>query len=165
MDLNKEKLLDLYPEYNSVLGPYKRKDNRQHIVLNNSKASKGTKGKTKTISYPKALVESNIGRKLLPNETIDHNDRDFTNDSENNLIIKDKSQHSSLDALRVRVEPIDCPICLKSFVPTVHQRNSNSGAGPFCSKSCAGTYSGFLSNGLKPIKRTELVKEYYRINK
>jgi hypothetical protein len=165
MNLKEEELLKLYPDYTKVLGPYKRKDNRKHIVLNNSNLPKGDKNKTKTISYPKALVESNIGRKLLPNETIDHNDRDFTNDSESNLIIKDKALHSSEDALRVKVEPIDCPVCLKSFVPTVHQRNNSVGAGPFCSKSCVGIYRGYVGNGLKPIKRTELIKEYYRVEK
>ena len=56
MGLDKEKLLELYPSYDSVLGPYDRDDGRKHVVLNNSSLPTGAKGKLKTISYPKALV-------------------------------------------------------------------------------------------------------------
>ena len=89
MDLDKEKLLRLYPPYDSVLGPYKRSDGRMHVVLNNSNASKGEKGKTRTISYPKAIVESRLGRKLKPNEEIDHGDNDKTNNNTLNFKIVD----------------------------------------------------------------------------
>ena len=134
--MNKEKLLELYPGYTSVLGPYIRPDGRKHIVLNNSNASKGTKGKTKTISYPKALKEIELERKLEPNETIDHHDRDFTNNDPKNLKVKSRSTHASEDALRVKVNNVTCPQCGSSFTPSVNQRNINNTenkiiAGPF----------------------------------
>lgn len=166
MELDKEKLLKLYPQYTSVLGPYNRPDGRKHVVLNNSNATKGEKSKTRTISYPKALVESNIGRRLLPNETIDHNDRDKNNDSENNLIIRDRSEHSSLDRAKVHVEQIHCSECNKLFTPSKAQRNKQTlkdgsePAGPFCSKHCSGVYGVRVKNDGNKLERQEIVKNY-----
>lgn len=153
MEIDKKKLLKLYPPYDSVLGPYTRPDGRKHVVLNNTSSSKGTKGKTKTISFPKALVESKIGRTLLPNETIDHNDRDKTNDSDNNLIIRDRTTHASLDAIKVKVEEIPCAQCQTLLTPTKNQRNpgtkadGSKPAGPFCSRKCKGRYGSTVQNG------------------
>lgn len=167
MELDKNKLLKLYPQYTSVLGPYKRSDGRKHIVLNNCSLPNGTKGKTKTISYPKALVESNLGRTLLPNETIDHHDRDKTNDDLNNLKIKNRSEHSSIDNIRVKVEPIECPQCGNTFTPTRHQitTRAESKAGPFCSRKCSGKYGKGVQNGDSPMDRNKIQKTYYQLNK
>lgn len=168
MELDKDKLLDLYPSYDSVLGPYLRPDGRKHVILNNSSAPKGQKGKTRTISYPKALVESNIGRVLLPNETIDHNDRDKTNDDGGNLIIRDRSVHASLDAVKVNVEDVICLECGIVFTPTVGQRNNRSNkdvAGPFCSRTCTGKYGARIQNGDPVMSRQEIVKTYYKDDK
>lgn len=88
MDLEfKTKLLVLYPAYDKVNGPYARKDGRKHIVLNNSKLSKGDPNKLRTLSWPKALVEVREGRLLLDDETADHKDENFTNDDLSNLQI------------------------------------------------------------------------------
>lgn len=163
--MDKEILLGLYPGYTSVLGPYHRPDGRQHIVLNNSTAPKGTKGKTKTISYPKALKEIELKQKLKPDETVDHHDRDFTNDNLNNLKVKPRNQHTSEDASRVIVENVNCPECLKSFTPNVTQRNSKAKAGPFCSKICAGKYGAKVQNGGPVLAKTEIKKTYYRSDK
>jgi hypothetical protein len=90
LEIETEIILNLYPGYYSVLGPYKREDDRQHIVLNNSTASKGTKGKTKTISYPKAIYETMLNRRLIDNEEIDHKDGDKTNDRLSNYQVLTK---------------------------------------------------------------------------
>jgi hypothetical protein len=162
-DLDNNKLLELYPNYTSVLGPYKRKDGRKHVVLNNSNASKGTRGKTKTISYPKALIEAKIGKRLEENQTIDHHDRNFLNDDENNLKIKDRSTHSSEDALRVQVDLVNCPICNKSFEPNQNQRNKKlTVAGPFCSKQCSGKYGTLVQNEKVKLERIKINKRYYK---
>lgn len=167
--MDKEKLLGLYPEYTSVLGPYLRPDGRKHIVLNNSNAPKGTKGKTKTISYPKALKEIEENRRLKSDETVDHLDRDFTNDVLNNLKIKPRPIHASEDARRVHVEDVACPICLTMFTPSVDQRNLQregvQPAGPFCSRKCTGIYGTNVQNGGKTLERTEIKKTYYLIDK
>lgn len=167
MELEPEFLLRLYPGYDSVLGPYPRPDGRQHVVLNNSTAIAGEKGKTKTISYPKALAEHLIGRRLKPNETIDHNDRDKTNDSGRNLVIRDRAEHSSLDALRVKVEDVCCVECGATFTPSRDQHNgrAETKAGPFCSRRCSGTYGARVQNGGQVIERISVEKEYYRTDK
>lgn len=163
MELNKEKLLELYPDYTSVLGPYTRPDGRMHVVLNNSNAPKGQKGKTKTISYPKALVESNIEERLLPNETVDHDNRDFTDNSKENLKIRDRSEHSVHDATYVVVGPATCIECGTVFIPSVGQANSRAGkAGPFCSRKCSGKYGARVQNGGEVLERQEIDKTYYR---
>lgn len=164
MKLNKEKLLELYKPYTNVLGPYKRSDGRQHIVLNNSNAPRGEKGKTKTISYPKAIAESNLNRRLLKDETIDHNDRNFDNNVSNNLIVRDRSEHAALDATRVLIHDVTCPVCGSLFTPTLNQTYSKT-AGPFCSKRCSGLYGKSIQKGEKPLDKTKIVKTYYQLSK
>lgn len=135
----KIKLLVLYPNFDKVTGPYLRKDGRKHICLNNSKLSNGNSNKTKTISYPKALVEVRDGRLLLPNETVDHDDQDFTNDRLDNLIIRDRVDHIKLDVKRRAEVQAQCVNCKTNFQLTRYQLNSNK-AGPFCSRRCSGLY-------------------------
>lgn len=93
--MDKKKILKLYKEFSSVYGPYTRKDGRKHIVLHNTE-----KKISKTISYPKALMEIELGKKLKPNMTVDHIDRNFNNDSLDNLRVIDRAEHCSQDALR-----------------------------------------------------------------
>lgn len=88
------KILLLYPSFNSVLGPYLRKDGRKHIVLNNTALKTGNKNKIKTISYPKALMEIQLGRKLLKDETVDHIDENKSNDDLNNLQILSRADNA-----------------------------------------------------------------------
>lgn len=166
MNLNKEKLLEIYKPYTSVLGPYKRKDGRMHVVLNDSDKQKSDKTKTKTISYPKALVESNIGKILEPGETIDHNDRDFTNNSRKNLIIRKLKDHIQLDALRVDPFPVNCLMCDFEFIPSKDQINNKPHAtGPFCSRNCSGKYGSFVQNGGTRVERSGITKDYFKLNK
>lgn len=166
-DLDNNKLLDLYPNYTSVLGPYKRKDGRKHIVLNNSNASKGTRGKTKTISYPKALSEVKLGKRLEKNETVDHHDRNFLNDDNNNLKIKDRAVHASEDAIRLHVEPICCPVCDTKFIPNKNQikNHHRQSSGPYCSSQCLKIFKQKSIIEKKSMPKIELNKTYFRIDK
>lgn len=144
--LDKQELLKLYPDYDSVLGPYTRRDNRKHIVLNNSNTPKTTKCKIRTISYPKALVESKLKRRLHPNETIDHKDGDFTNDTLSNLQILDRQEHCKNDAIKYQPATIQCVQCGKdcdltpSQVRTLVANSKRGKYGPFCSRTCSGIY-------------------------
>ncbi|EKD22603.1 MAG: hypothetical protein ACD_84C00039G0010 [uncultured bacterium] len=166
--MDKETLLELYPEYTSVLGPYTRPDGRKHVVLNNANASKGTKGKTKTISYPKALVEINLKARLEDDETVDHDDRDFTNDDLTNLKVKVRGQHASEDALRVEeVFEVSCLGCGFIFVPSKEQtkKRSEGKAGPFCSRPCVSRYTAIIrKTGEKPT-RDNITVVYGRVEK
>ncbi len=156
----------MYEEY-KVYGPYTRKDNRKHVVLVHK-----TNKSRKTVSYPKYLVECNLNRYLLPTETVDHNDRNFTNDDINNLIVKDRSIHCTEDALRVISDVMLCPMCKTEFVLTGKQVSSaksnakNGKAGPFCGRSCAGRYGAYLQNGLiSKLGNEEVKANYYKLDK
>jgi hypothetical protein len=119
-----------------IYGPYTRKDGRMHIIAYNN-------GKRKTISYPKYLLEQKLGRTLLANETCDHIDGDFTNNSISNLQVLDRSdnirKHAALRPLKLGV--FTCPVCNCSFTRSMSQARHNkkqNKTGPYCGRSCAG---------------------------
>jgi len=129
--------------------------------------SDGSKG---SMSYPKWLMEQHLGRKMLPNETVDHIDRDFRNDEISNLRVIDKSRHSSDDAPRVKPNIISCVWCEAEVDKISSKRRSNAKqgkAGPFCSKRCSGSYGASLQNGYVdkfPVQNSP-ESEYYYIEK
>lgn len=126
-----------------ILGPWTRYDGRKHSILFKSRKDK------KTISYPKLLVEEALGEKLKRNETIDHIDGNFKNDSFDNLRIVKRRDHSVKDSLRRPILKECCLMCNKHMTLTRSQISSRQQgkAGPFCSKSCAGRYGAEISNG------------------
>jgi len=63
---------------NKVYGPYTREDGRKHVIHYDGKTRR-------TQSYPRYLMEQHLGRELLPNETVDHINEDFTDDRIENL--------------------------------------------------------------------------------
>lgn len=73
-----------------IHGPYLRKDGRKHVVIIYDD------GRKQTRSYPRLLLEEKLGRPLLAEETVDHIDGDFTNDSPDNLrplSLSDNTKH------------------------------------------------------------------------
>lgn len=121
-----------------IYGPYKRKDGRLHICVE-------VNGRKTSISYPKYLVEKHLGRKLLPNETVDHIDNNPLNNKLSNLRIFDRSEHASQDSKRLVEVKIKCIWCKKKMTLNSTQINNRSRkdkevAGPFCSKHCSGQY-------------------------
>lgn len=153
-------LLILYPEYTSVLGPYYRQDGRKHIILNNGNKPKGAPGKTKTISYPKALMEVHLGRRLLDSETVDHRDGDFTNDGLSNLQILTRGKNASKDHIRVRYMDIKCAYCGRMFTPTKNQARFPERR-HFCSRKCKGLYDTMSANLQLDEEPQEITREYY----
>jgi hypothetical protein len=148
-----------------VYGPYTRKDGRKHVCLTKSNPD-GSIGIRRTKSYPKFLVEKNLGRRLTADETIDHQDRDHTNDSIDNLILRKRGDHAALDATYVRVEDVKCSWCGMQFTPTAAQRNTRKTiAGPFCSRKCKGRYGQRVQATGITLERQEVIKSYYRLDK
>ena len=153
-------------EIKKVHGPYTRKqDGRQHVVVVFVDLSK------KTISYPKYLMEQKLGRELDPDlETIDHVDRNFTNNDPSNLRIIPRKQHCAEDATYVEMVEIECALCGQKATkdPNDLKHNKEQGkAGPFCSRSCAGYYSRYVQLGLmeKLGNTYEDIRKYYQLNK
>ena len=115
-----------------VYGPYTRKDGRKHCII-------VTPTYRRTISYSKLLLENKLGRTLIGNETTDHIDKDFTNDSLTNLRVLSRAENSKNCAGR-RVFTFSCPmcrlICEKDFNNILGNWKKGY-SGPFCGKRCA----------------------------
>lgn len=72
-----------------MYGPYLRKDGRKHVVIIHDN------GISQTRSYPRLLLEQKLGRPLQDDETVDHIDGDFTNDSPENLRVLSRSENAA----------------------------------------------------------------------
>ena len=145
-----------------IFGPYKRKDGRQIVIVVERK------GKRRTVSYPKWLLELQLGRKLDPDkETIDHIDSNINNNDLNNLRIMPRDEHSAEDTRRVKKVKFKCAWCDNEFERSprlIRDKAKKGKAGPFCSRKCAGIYSRQLQ--LKLIDKMDSQKavdsEYYK---
>ena len=145
-----------------IFGPYKRKDGRQIVIVVERN------GKRRTVSYPKWILELQMGRKLDPNlETVDHIDSNIDNNNLENLRIVPRSEHSADDTRRVRKVKFECAWCDKEFERSprlIRDKAKKGKAGPFCSRNCAGKYSRQLQ--LKLIDKMDsqqcVDSEYYK---
>lgn len=151
-----------YGDNFKVLGPYKRKDGRQIVIVVERN------GRRRTVSYPKWIMELQIGRKLDPDrETVDHFDGNIDNNAVSNLRIVPRKEHSADDTRRVKKVKLRCAWCDKSFErsPRLLRDKARKGkAGPFCSRSCAGKYSRQLQQKLikKMNPQKAVDSEYYK---
>ena len=128
---------------------YHGKDNRLRVYVRET---------GKTISYPKYLMEKEIGRQLLAEEDVHHKDRNPLNNDLSNLRIMTRSKHM-IEHLRKFQDTIAiCGWCGKEFVWTGKQQETfysnrrNHGHKtevPFCSRECSGKYGRQqqISNG------------------
>lgn len=145
-----------------IHGPYRRQDGRQIVIIVENN------GTRRTVSYPKWLMELQLGRKLDPNlETIDHIDSNFDNNNLDNLRVVPRDQHSSDDTRRVKLVKFQCAWCDKEFERSprlIRDKSKKNKAGPFCSRGCAGKYSRMLQ--LKLIDKFDVQpsvdSEYYK---
>lgn len=145
-----------------VHGPYTRQDGRKIVIVVENN------GKRRTVSYPKWLMEMQLGRKLDPNlETVDHIDSNFDNNNLENLRLVPRNEHSGDDTRRVKNLKFDCAWCDANFERSprlIRDKAKNNKAGPFCSRSCAGKYSRMLQlkliEKLNPQEHVE--SEYYK---
>ena len=153
-----------------VHGPYKRRDGRQIVIVVEDDDVNGCVTK-RTISYPKWLLELQLGRRLDPNlETVDHIDSNFYNNSLDNLRIMPRDEHSRGDTRRVKHVKFNCAWCQKEFERSprlVRDKARKNKAGPFCSRACAGKYSRKLQLKLidkfdtQPVIDSEYYKQKY----
>lgn len=126
-------------EFMKLYGPYTRKDGRKHIILVDDDGNKTTK------SYPRFLMEEYLGRPLLPEETIDHINNDFTDDRIENLQLLSLSDNNKKEMMRPerqrKIYRFICPACGQEAEKYLNQVLSNwkkKREGPYCSRTCAG---------------------------
>lgn len=146
-----------------VHGPYKRKqDGRQIVIIIENNGSR------RTVSYPKWIMELQLGRKLDPDlETVDHIDSNFENNDIKNLRIVPRKEHSGDDTRRVKLVKFTCAWCDKEFERSprlIRDKAKKNKAGPFCSRTCAGKYSRMLQLKLidKMDSQQAVDSEYYK---
>jgi len=142
-----------------VYGPYSRKDGRQHVCL------VWKDGRRRTVSYPKYLVETARGSCLDAGDTVDHINRDFTDNSPSKMQVLSRPEHAALDVKRLVVEPTICAMCSAAFTPTRHQLRYADGrgkhrAGPFYSGLCVRAYQRSLELGGKREWGAETAQSY-----
>lgn len=148
--------------YLKVYGPYRNDRGRDFVIVIDKK------GRKKTITYPKYLMEMHLGRKLDPEkETVDHWDTDKYNNNIENLRLVPRAEHSADDTRRVLPAKLNCSWCDKEFERNprvVRDKHRRGVGGAFCSRSCAGKYARAIQ--LKLIDKFDpppkVESEYYK---
>lgn len=69
---------------NDDISVYVNKDGRSRVYIKHTK---------RVMSYPKYLMEKQLGRKLQPNEQVHHKDHNYANNNLDNLEIKLLEEH------------------------------------------------------------------------
>jgi len=120
-----------------IYGPYTRKDGRKHVVIIHDDGSRQTK------SYPRLLMEQHLGRELLPEETVDHINNDFTDDRIENLqlLTLEENAKKAMEGRYAKLYSFTCPSCGKEAEKLLRHVKGNlkkGRRGPYCSRKCAG---------------------------
>lgn len=118
-----------------VLGPYVNNKGRLFVVIKENNTYK-------TISYPRYLMEQELGRPLAADEDVHHKDGNYLNNELSNLEIRKHGEHQREHSLKYPLEIIKtCSECGKEFTLTPTQRMKFVQGRLkrfFCSKRCAG---------------------------
>jgi hypothetical protein len=126
----------------TVYGPYTRDDGRKHVIHY-------VDGVRRTQSYPRFLMEKHLGRKLDPDDHVDHINNDYTDDRIENLQLLTQTENNKKSVKATgrsaKWYTFLCPECdEEAMIPYKdYKRNQliKKKAGPYCSKSCAGKAS------------------------
>lgn len=125
-----------------VYGPYERNDTgRRQVVIQYDD------GRITSKSYARYLMEQHLGRELFPDEHVDHIDDDRTNDTIENLQIlspeENAKKYHRFRGTETEMYIFNCPHCSKEAskpMKDVKANRKKGKAGPFCSRSCAGSF-------------------------
>lgn len=145
--------------------PHFDKKSGRYMVKLVNKVSKEKRNITKA----RYLMENFLKRKLNRYETVDHIDKNKTNDVLENLQVLSLSDHAKLDAKRILEPKYYCVIC-ESPLPKITTDRIKSiikrgNSGPFC-LSCYKQYRSDLLKGLVEKLPVAQLKEYsYYCNK
>ncbi len=108
---------------------------------------KYSNGTRKTVLEHREVMERHLKRRLKPSEVVHHKDGNKINNRLRNLEVISRSQHSSRHAKErgIEIVALTCRECDASFHREAREERHNRGqgkAGPFCGRSCAGSWSG-----------------------
>lgn len=146
---------------------YECKDGRVRVYIKETK---------KVMSYPKYLMEQELGRPLLPNEEVHHRDEDPLNNTIGNLQVRLHGEHQAEHATKYYDTTTKCGWCGKEFLWTAAQQRKfysnrrdckNFSEEPFCSRQCSGKYgksiqlSGLSSRRALTDEQVDYVKTHY----
>lgn len=121
-----------------------------------------------TLMLSRALITVQLNRILSEHETVDHIDRDKTNDNISNLQLLGRQSHSAEDAIRGEVSPINCPICNVEYYPSLNDiwNLKNINIIPVCSKKCRKKLAVIRKNKqMHTIQIPTINHRYYLIDK
>ena len=129
-----------------VYGPYRGNDGRWRCIIYDN-------GNRKTVSYPKMLMESYLGRKISSCDDIHHRDGNTDNNNIENLEIISRIDHCRQHAIKYNDCEVYCVYCGKLFnlsaiqLRTYHANKRRGKNGPFCSRQCSGKYGTDIQKG------------------
>lgn len=113
---------------------YTCKDGRDRVYIHETK---------KVMSYPKYLMEQELGRPLLPNEEVHHKDENPLNNNISNLEVRLHGEHQAEHSTKYHDKVAVCRWCGKEFLWTAKQQRTFNGNKrrvdratelPFCSR-------------------------------
>ena len=133
-------------------------DKRTRLVIKNAD------GKITSKSYPRVIMESYLGRLLLPDEDVHHIDGDVTNNSIENLQIIKHGEHQRQHSQKFFDKTVMCQVCGNKFIWTSKRQQRyyadlkrNKPRIISCSISCSCYYGR--------MKQLNNIEEINRINK
>lgn len=118
---------------------YTNKDGRIRMVIQKDDGTITSK------SYPRIIMEKELGRELESYEEVHHIDGDKTNNKLSNLKVINRTDHRKYHATKYQNKIVKCDVCGKEFIwtPSVQSRYYSDlkrlpNRGITCSKRCAG---------------------------
>lgn len=126
---------------------YTGKDGRLRIYIQEEK---------RIMSYPKYLMENELGRQMMPNEEVHHKDENPLNNDISNLEIRLHGEHQAEHAIKYHDTTAVCGWCGKEFLWSSTQQShfysnqrlrKTTTNGPFCSRQCAGRHNRHIQLG------------------
>ena len=118
---------------------YTCKDGRVRIYIQDER---------RVMSYPKYLIERELGRVLAPNEEVHHKDENPLNNDLSNLELRLHGEHQAKHSTKYYDRTAVCGWCGREFLWSAKQQRKFHGNRrydgresdmPFCSKSCSGS--------------------------
>lgn len=125
-------------------------DNYNIYICNDGRVRAYNKNTHSVISYPRILMEENLGRPLMPYEQVHHKDENPLNNDIDNLQIELLGPHQRYHSTKYYDTTAICTYCgrvfdwtakqQKYFYSNMSRKNGCTRTGPFCSKQCSGRY-------------------------